>query len=130
MSGIVVAALGSGCFGALIGFVSSRLSRRDAVRDRDDEVKKAIALHEERLTRVEEQVTALGVVLEALKLAQQSILRDRILYLGKKYVADGFVAVDDLETFYSLHERYHGVGGNGYCDTIVDKVKHLEIRAV
>lgn len=127
MNELIIAALGSGCFGAVVGFISSRMSRHDAVKDKTDTAQKTLKEHAERLESLEESITALGVVLDALKMAQQALMRDRIQHLGKVYISKGEIAADDLETFYSLHERYKALGGNGYCDAITEKVRALPI---
>lgn len=55
------------------------------------------------------------------------ILYDRVKFLGKKYLENGQVTADELEDLVEMHRIYHGMGGNGFLDSIMDSVKHLNI---
>lgn len=61
---------------------------------------------------------------EALRL----ILLDRILYLGKGYIARGEISYDERRRFHAMHQCYHtGLGGNGDADLIVSGVDELPL---
>ena len=56
------------------------------------------------------------------------ILYDRIKYLGKKYISEGYIVGDDLEDIIKMHEIYHSMGGNGFLDKVMAQVKSLPIK--
>jgi len=61
---------------------------------------------------------------EALKL----VLLDRILYLGRSYIAKGEISYDERRRFHLMHKCYHtGLGGNGDADPIVSDVDELPL---
>ena len=56
------------------------------------------------------------------------ILYDRVKYLGKKYIDEGCISADDLCDLIKMHEVYHRLGGNGFLDEIMKKVKALPMK--
>lgn len=57
------------------------------------------------------------------------LLYDRIKYLGRKHLAKGEIASEDLEDLIAMHRVYHDeLGGNGYLDTLMQNVKNLQIK--
>lgn len=66
---------------------------------------------------------------ENLKIAGKIILRDRIKYLGKNYIYNNEIDMEDLSDLIEMHEIYHGkLGGNGGLDHLMTKVKKLPIK--
>ena len=63
-----------------------------------------------------------------IKDAIRALMYDRIKYLGQRYIGEGGVALDDLESFLDMHGCYRDLEGNGGLDTLVSKVKALPIR--
>ena len=55
------------------------------------------------------------------------LLYDRVKFLGKKYLEKGMVTAEELEDLVEMHRLYHNMGGNGFLDSIMDSVKHLQI---
>lgn len=59
------------------------------------------------------------------------LLYDRIKYLGRSYIRAGSIASEDLEDIIEMHKVYHDdLGGNGYLDSLMDRVKKLPVRVV
>lgn len=59
------------------------------------------------------------------------ILKDRLRFLCIRYIEQGWIYADELEDLLSMHACYHTkLDGNGYLDTLIDRVKKLEIRGV
>lgn len=57
------------------------------------------------------------------------LLYDRIKYLGRKHLAKGEIASEDLEDLIAMHRVYHDeLDGNGYLDTLMHNVKNLRIK--
>lgn len=62
--------------------------------------------------------------------AVRMVLKDRIRYLCEKYIAQGWVYASDLEDLLNMHECYHtDLGGNGFLDAFMNKVKALPVKA-
>lgn len=59
------------------------------------------------------------------------ILKDRLRFLCIVYIEQGWIYEDELEDIMAMHKCYHdGLGGNGYLDTLISKVKALEVRGI
>lgn len=64
-----------------------------------------------------------------VKNALRVLLYDRIKYLGRCYIDQGFVTADDLKDIVEMHKCYHDdLDGNGFLDTLMAQVKALPIR--
>jgi len=60
--------------------------------------------------------------------AMRALLRVQIRGLGKRYISDGKIEHDDLEDILELWDIYHNsLGGNGYLDAIMDRVRALQV---
>lgn len=55
------------------------------------------------------------------------LLYDKIKYLGLKHIAAGKIKADELEDLIEMHRTYHGMGGNGFLDSIMEQVHKLPI---
>lgn len=59
----------------------------------------------------------------------RTLLMVQIRSLGKKYIQDGAIDADDLDDITKLWNIYHEeMGGNGYLDTIMSRVRSLPIN--
>lgn len=56
------------------------------------------------------------------------LLKDRLRWLCKEYIRQGWVYEDELEDLILMHEQYKKLGGNGFLNTLMDAVKRLEIK--
>lgn len=57
------------------------------------------------------------------------ILKDRIRFLALHNIEQGWIYADELEDIIAMHKCYHtDLGGNGYLDTLMERVKQLDIR--
>ena len=56
------------------------------------------------------------------------LAHDRIIYVGKEFIARGWVTYDEYEDFMKyLYEPYMEYGGNGAAERISDEVKKLPL---
>lgn len=95
---ILVAALGSGALSALVTQIFTLLNKRE-------EKKSGVA--------------------EGMRL----ILKDRLRFLCVHYISQGWIYEDELDDLITMHDCYHTkLNGNGYLDTLMSKVKALEVR--
>lgn len=54
---------------------------------------------------------------------------DRIMYLGKQYIARGSLTADEYENLNKyLYEPYIAIGGNGAARHLMEKVQKLPIK--
>lgn len=55
---------------------------------------------------------------------------DKIIYLGKEYIARGWITADEYENLHDyLYIPYKNMGGNGSAERIMEEVKKLPIKA-
>ena len=52
---------------------------------------------------------------------------DRVRYLGKCYIADGKITLEDKENLQDMGRAYKDLGGNGQLETVMAEVNHLPI---
>ena len=52
---------------------------------------------------------------------------DRVRYLGKCYIADGKITLEDKENLQDMYRAYKDLGGNGHLETVMAEVNHLPI---
>ena len=64
---------------------------------------------------------------DALVDANKVLMIDKVRYLGKKYIADGEIHLEDKENLKEMYSAYKRLGGNGHLDTIMDEVDHLKV---
>lgn len=57
-----------------------------------------------------------------------AIARDRIKHNCRKFIEVGEVTLDELEDLENLHVCYHDGGGNGYCESLMQKVRALPVK--
>lgn len=63
--------------------------------------------------------------------ATRLVLKDRLRFLCVRYIEQGWIYEDELEDLITMHACYHNkLNGNGYLDTLMEKVKNLEVRGV
>ena len=59
------------------------------------------------------------------------ILKDRIRFLCARYIEQGWIYEDELEDLVKMHDCYHkSLKGNGYLDSLMNRVENLEIRGM
>lgn len=57
------------------------------------------------------------------------LAHDRIIYIGKAFIARGWITYDEYEDFMKyLYEPYKKYGGNGAAERISDEVKKLPLK--
>lgn len=122
LGGAAGASLVSGVFGVIMW----KLNRKAAKEDRADE-RSAI-----NCAARGQEIHDLQTAVDVLILADRTILYDRIKHLGKSYIAQGYVILEDLEDLDRMHKVYHDpdkLNGNGFLDDLMKAVKSLPKRA-
>lgn len=97
---IIIAIVGSGAFSTLVSLICRLIEK-----------------HIEKKSGVNETMRLL--------------LKDRLRHLCTHYIRQGWIYEDELEDIVRMHECYHDkLHGNGYLDTLIEKVKKLELRGI
>lgn len=66
---------------------------------------------------------------EGIQAGVRVLLYDRIKHLGKKYIENGSISIEELEDLHSMHAIYHNdLGGNGFLDNLMKSVESLPLR--
>lgn len=64
-----------------------------------------------------------------LEKAVLAILRDRLLHLCNKYIAEGEIGLREEEAFTKLYEAYTSLGGNSFVKDLYATVIELPKKA-
>lgn len=65
--------------------------------------------------------------IDALVNAQKVTMIDRVKYLGKRYLEEGWVSFDDKDNLNEMYVAYKKLGGNGHLDQIMHEVDKLKV---
>lgn len=65
---------------------------------------------------------------KGLRAAMRILLDDRLCHLGEKYLAQGYITIEQLKIFEKMHQSYKSLGGNGYHKTLKTKIDQLPIK--
>lgn len=78
-----------------------------------------------------QEIKQLQTKVDALMVADRTILYDRIKHLAKSYIKRDYITVEEYEDLKAMHNVYHDeLGGNGFLDAIMQRVANLEVRAL
>ena len=122
---LLKSASGAGIVAGLFGLVQWRLNRKAQKEDKaaDKKVASCAARGAE--------IAALQQTVNALIVADRTILYDRIKHLAKAYIKRGWISVEEYEDLKRMHTVYHDdLNGNGFLDSIMDDVDRLEKRVL
>ena len=118
---LLKSAFGAGIVAGLFGIWQWRLNRKAQKEDKAAE--KNVASCAER----GEEIKALQQTVNALIVADRTILYDRIKHLAKAYIKRDWISVEEYEDLKRMHKVYHDdLGGNGFLDSIMAAVDKLE----
>lgn len=103
MEGVIIALIGALTGSGVSSIVVVLLQRKWAKQDKQDE-------------RV-----------DALVEANKVLMIDKVRYLGKKYISEGEIHLEDKENLLEMYGAYKRLGGNGHLDTVMYEVNHLKV---
>ena len=85
----------------------------------------------ENVNIIMEKVGSLETVVNYSQKALQALLRDRIIQMYNYYYRDaGYIPMYARESLDHMYEEYKKLGGNGVIDSLVVKLKTLDIEPV
>ncbi len=64
---------------------------------------------------------------DALVDATKVQMIDRVRWLGKQYINDGVIHLEDKENLTEMYNAYKKLGGNGHLETVMSEVNHLKV---
>ena len=122
---LLKSAFGAGIVAGLFGIWQWRLNREAHKEDKAAEQNMASCAERG------EEIKALQQTVNALIVADRTILYDRIKHLAKSYIKRGWISVEEYEDLKRMHKVYHDdLGGNGFLDSIMAEVDKLEKRVL
>ena len=60
--------------------------------------------------------------IDALVDANKVLMVDRVRWLGKQYIANGEIHLEDKENLREMYSAYKALGGNGHLETVMSEV--------
>lgn len=64
---------------------------------------------------------------DALVDANKVLMVDRVRMLGKQYISQGEIHLEDKENLVEMYKAYKKLGGNGHLETVMSEVKSLKV---
>lgn len=106
----------------LESIITWKLNRKATIKDKS-------ATKQEKVEFDQQQdIEKLQKDIKTLKAGQMIILYDRIKYLARCHIAKGEISFEDREDLIKIHDAYHGDGGNGNLDSLMQQVKRLPLK--
>lgn len=125
LANLLGGAFGAALVAGVFGLIQGRLNRKDQKEDR------AIARDAASCAARGEEIKALQATVNALIVADRTILYDRIKHLAKAYIKRGWITVEEYEDLKRMHKVYHDdLKGNGFLDSIMEEVDKIEKRVL
>lgn len=78
--------------------------------------------------KAEKEQSAVERRLGNLEVGQQVILHDRLKFLGKAYLKDKEISLDDRDDFNKMYDAYHALGGNGNITALKGQIMQLPLK--
>lgn len=122
---LLKSAFGAGIVAGLFGIWQWRLNRKAQKEDKAAE-REAVSCAQRG-----KEIKQLQQTVNALIVADRTILYDRIKHLAKSYIKRGWISVEEYEDLQRMHKVYHDdLLGNGFLDSIMAEVNKLEKRVL
>ena len=108
MNEIIIAIIGSGVLSVIVSGGFQLISKKmDDKKSKNDET--------------QAQLTSMSIAL-------QEIMLDRIKHVGGQYILKGYVRLSEVEDLKRMHTAYKNLGGNGFADDVMARVKALPLK--
>lgn len=122
---LLKSAFGAGIVAGFFGLVQWRLNRKAQKEDKAAD-KKLVSCAARG-----EEIKTLQLTVNALIVADRTILYDRIKHLAKAYIKRQWISVEEYEDLKRMHKVYHDdLKGNGFLDSIMAEVDRIEKRVL
>lgn len=125
LANLLGGAFGAALVAGVFGLIQGRLNRKDQKED------KAIERNAASCAARGAEIKELQLTVNALIVADRTILYDRIKHLAKAYIKRGWITVEEYEDLKRMHKVYHDdLKGNGFLDSIMEEVDKTEKRVL
>jgi len=132
MGGVIAIALSSSVFVALINQLGNWLSEKRTQKYKKEEKTNTI---EEQVKSTNKKIDEVLDVVNPIATQLNSVIdctiiqsNDHIRYLALHHIERGWVTPDELRIITEMHRTYKALGGNGFLDDIMNRVKALPIK--
>ncbi len=109
-----------GC-GAFWSFIQFLINRFDGKKKAMQELQNAVAKLQNSVDDIDRKMSLQD---EAL----MSIAQDRIVFLGKEFLKQGWIGFDDHASLKRMADAYKALGGNALVKDVMDQVDQLPRR--
>ena len=65
---------------------------------------------------------------DALVAGLKVLTVDRVRYLGRCYISNHSITLDDKENLQDMYRAYKALGGNGHLETVMAEVERLPVK--
>ena len=122
---LLKSAFGAALIAGFFGIWQWRLNRKAHKEDKAADTKAVnCAARGKEIKQLQDTVNALIV-------ANRTILYDRIKHLAKSYIKRGWITIEEYEDLKRMHKVYHDeMKGNGFLDGIMGEIEGLEKRVL
>ena len=100
---------------------------QDKIETKCVEFKSSLEETNTRIEEVSKRQESKILEMNAMSFGLLSILHDRIFQACMYFITKGEITADELENLEYLYKGYSGMGGNGTCETLYNRVKDLKI---
>lgn len=119
---VVAAVLGSGGLFTLIQFL---VNRHDKKHDAVLELQKAMNELKATVEKLQESIDENNQEMQLQSETLQATAQDRIIYLSKKYIEQGYISIEDHATLSKIANAYFALKGNGRAKEYYEEVNKL-----
>ena len=100
---------------------------QDKIETKCVEFKSSLEETNTRIEEVSERQESKILEMNAMSFGLLSILHDRIFQACMYFITKEEISCDELENLEYLYKGYAGLGGNGTCEILMIKVRHLKV---
>ena len=119
LGGAVGSSVVVGLFGLITWWLNRKAAKEDRQADREEKNEREADLEMDKINKT----------LDNLTIAMRMLMYDRIKHLGNTYLGRGSISSEELADLLAMHKVYHeALNGNGFLDTVMDKVKALPVK--
>jgi len=100
---------------------------QDKIETKCVEFKSSLEETNTRIEEVSKRQESKILEMNAMSFGLLSILHDRIFQACMYFITKEEISCDELENLEYLYKGYSGLGGNGTCEILMIKVRHLKV---
>lgn len=97
------------------------------IKEDNDEFRRMVKDHDEQLKSINDKLTSIHKNLDKRDELDLKKLRYSIVRAGEEYVSNEAITIRQLKALEEMFEEYHDKHGNGYCATLMRKVRALPV---